>query len=58
MGFVTSGSFSPTVNANVANALVDSAYTEAGTALWVEVRKRRLEARVTKLPFYKREAKK
>ncbi|HOB35202.1 MAG TPA: glycine cleavage system aminomethyltransferase GcvT [Bacillota bacterium] len=58
VGFVTSGSFSPTVNANVANALVDSAYTEAGTALWVEVRKRRLEARVTKLPFYKREAKK
>ena len=33
VGFVTSGSFSPTVNANVANALVDSAYTEAGTAL-------------------------
>lgn len=57
VGFVTTGSFAPTVNANIANALVDSEYLEAGTPLWVGVRNRRLEARVTKLPFYKREAK-
>lgn len=57
VGFVTTGSFSPTVNANIANALVDSKYLEEGTTLWVGVRKRRLEARVTKLPFYKREVK-
>lgn len=57
VGFITTGSFSPTVNANIANALVDTRYLEEGTPLWVGVRKRRLEARVTKLPFYKREAK-
>jgi aminomethyltransferase len=57
VGFVTTGSFSPTVNANIANAMVDIEYIEVGTPLWVGVRKRRLEARVTKLPFYKREAK-
>lgn len=58
VGFVTTGSFSPTVDANIANALVDSEYLEEGTPLWVGVRKRRLEARVTKLPFYKREVNK
>lgn len=57
VGFVTTGSFSPTVDANIANALVDTKFIEEGTPLWVGVRKRRLEARVTKLPFYKREAK-
>ena len=57
VGFVTTGSFSPTVDANIANALVDSKYLEEGTPLWVGVRKRRLEAKVTKLPFYKREVK-
>lgn len=56
VGFITTGSFSPTVNANIANALVDTDYLEEGTPLWVGVRQRRLEARVTKLPFYKREA--
>lgn len=57
VGFVTTGSFSPTVNANIANALVARDYLQEGTALWVGVRKRRLEAKVTKLPFYHREAK-
>lgn len=57
VGYITTGSFSPTINANIANAMVDIKYIDAGTPLWVGVRKRRLEARVTKLPFYKREAK-
>jgi len=57
VGVITTGSYSPTVDANIANALVDTKYLEEGTPLWVGVRKRRLEARVTKLPFYKREAK-
>ena len=42
---------------NIANALVDTQYTQEGIKLWVGVRKRRLEARVAKLPFYKREGK-
>lgn len=57
VGHVTTGSFSPTLNQNIANALVRAGHTEIGSKLWVGVRKRRLEARVTKLPFYKREGK-
>lgn len=57
VGFVTTGSFSSTLNANIANALVASEYRAPGTSLWVGVRQRRLEAKVTKLPFYQREEK-
>lgn len=57
VGHVTTGSYSPTLEQNIANALVSNQYTEEGSKLWVGVRKRRLEARVTKLPFYKREGK-
>lgn len=57
VGYVTSGSFSPTLNASVANALVTVGSAQEGTDLWVGVRNRRLQAKVTKLPFYKREAK-
>lgn len=57
VGYVTSGSFSPTLNASAANALVAADCAREGTYLWIGVRQRRLQARVTKLPFYKREAK-
>lgn len=57
VGFVTTGSYSPTVDKNIANALVRAQYLEPGTILWVGVRNRRLKAEVTKLPFYKREDK-
>ena len=57
VGYVTSGSFSPTLNASAANALVAADCAQEGTNLWIGVRQRRLQARVTKLPFYKREAK-
>ena len=57
VGYVTSGSFSPTLNASVANVLVTADSIQEGTILWVGVRKRRLKAKVTKLPFYQREAK-
>lgn len=57
VGYVTSGSFSPTLNASAANALVAADCAREGTYLWIGVRQRRLQAKVTKLPFYKREAK-
>jgi aminomethyltransferase len=57
VGFVTTGSYSPTVEKNIANALVKAEYLEPGTILWVGIRNRRLKAEVTKLPFYKREDK-
>ena len=51
IGVVTSGGFSPTLGHPIAMGYVDSAYTEAGTALEVQVRNKRLPARVAKMPF-------
>lgn len=57
VGFVTTGSYSPTIDANIANALVKPEFSQEGATLLVGVRKRRLEAKVARLPFYKREEK-
>ncbi|WP_280768413.1 glycine cleavage system aminomethyltransferase GcvT [Salipaludibacillus daqingensis] len=54
IGFVTTGTQSPTLQKNVGLALVDSKYKELGTVLEVQVRKRSLKAEVVKTPFYKR----
>ena len=51
IGVVTSGGFSPTLGHPIAMGYVDSAHTEAGTALEVQVRNKRLPARVAKMPF-------
>lgn len=54
IGFVTTGTQSPTLGKNVGLALLNRAYTEEGTEVTVQVRKRRLKARVVPTPFYKR----
>lgn len=51
VGVVTSGGFSPTLGAPIATAYVDAAHAEIGTQLECEVRKKRLAATVTKMPF-------
>jgi glycine cleavage system T protein (aminomethyltransferase) len=55
-GLVTSGTFSPTLQAGVAMALVDPRIATAGIPLSVDVRGHREPARVVKLPFYKRKS--
>lgn len=55
-GVVTSGTYSPTLEAPIALALVPRGWGSVGTELWVEIRGRRVPARVVKLPFYRREA--
>ncbi|MBP1950366.1 glycine cleavage system aminomethyltransferase GcvT [Virgibacillus litoralis] len=55
VGFVTTGTQSPTLQKNVGLALVKSEYAELGKELFVQVRKRRLKAVVVKTPFYKRD---
>ena len=55
-GLVTSGTFSPTLQAGVAMALVDRRIATAGIPLSVDVRGHREPARVVKLPFYKRKS--
>ena len=54
IGRVTSGTFSPTLERALGLAYVVPAHAEVGTEFEIEVRGRRLPARVVKLPFYKR----
>jgi aminomethyltransferase len=54
VGRVTSGTFSPSLQVNVAMALVDPRASAIGTELGVDIRGHRAAARVVKLPFYKR----
>ncbi|WP_017186705.1 glycine cleavage system aminomethyltransferase GcvT [Alkalibacillus haloalkaliphilus] len=54
VGFVTSGTQSPTLGKNVGLALVDTQYASEGEELQVKVRKRILNAQVVPTPFYKR----
>ncbi|MFC0561642.1 glycine cleavage system aminomethyltransferase GcvT [Halalkalibacter alkalisediminis] len=54
VGFVTTGTQSPTLKKNVGLAIVDIAYTELGTEVEVQVRKKRLKAKVVSTPFYKK----
>ncbi len=54
IGHTTSGTHCPYLKGAYAMALVDEAY-EPGTKVEVDVRGRRIEGEVTKLPFYKKE---
>lgn len=56
IGFVTTGTKSPTLNKHIGFALVNTAYGEIGTELFVQVRNKKLKAKVIETPFYKREA--
>jgi aminomethyltransferase len=51
VGSVTSGGFSPSLQHPIAMAYVDAAHAAEGTALSVEVRGKRLDARVVPMPF-------
>ena len=54
VGHTTSGTYCPYLKGSAAMALIDLPCTEAGTSLSVDVRGRRVEVEVVKLPFYKR----
>lgn len=54
IGVTTSGTMSSTLNAAIAMALIDKEYKEMGTKVEVEVRGRRVEAEIVRLPFYKK----
>lgn len=56
IGFVTSGTHSPTLRNPIALALVNAAYAVEGTVLNVDIRGKRVSARVVNTPFYKRAA--
>ncbi|MEH7803721.1 MULTISPECIES: glycine cleavage system aminomethyltransferase GcvT [Bacillus] len=54
IGVVTTGTQSPTLKKNVGLALIESAQAQLGTEIEVQVRKKRLKAKIVATPFYKR----
>jgi aminomethyltransferase len=54
VGVVTSGTFGPTVEKNIALAYVPTALSKTGTELGVRIRDKDVPATVVKTPFYKR----
>ncbi len=54
VGFVTTGTQSPTLGKKIGLAILPVQYTEEGQEVEVQVRKRRLRAKVVPTPFYKR----
>ncbi|WP_188767570.1 glycine cleavage system aminomethyltransferase GcvT [Novosphingobium endophyticum] len=51
VGIVTSGGFSPSLQHPIAMAYVDTALAAEGTALSIEMRGKRLDAKVVSMPF-------
>ena len=54
IGIVTSGTFGPSVNAPVAMGYIQSKFSEINNKILLEVRGKKHDAVVTKLPFYKK----
>lgn len=54
IGFVTSGTFSPTLERPIAMGYVERAFAAPGSATLIDIRGRHEPAQVVKLPFYKR----
>jgi len=54
IGYVTSGSPSPTLGKNIALAYVPPAMSAIGTPVFVEIRSQKCKAQVVATPFYKR----
>jgi aminomethyltransferase len=55
VGEVTSGSPAPTLGKNIGLGYVPKRLRKVGTPLQIEIRGKRIDARVVKTPFYKRE---
>ncbi|MDI2588021.1 glycine cleavage system aminomethyltransferase GcvT [Psychrobacillus sp. NEAU-3TGS] len=55
VGFVTTGTQSPTLKKNIGLVLIDTKFAEIGKELEVEIRNKRLKAVTVPTPFYKRE---
>ncbi|MFZ5944105.1 MAG: glycine cleavage system aminomethyltransferase GcvT [Bacillota bacterium] len=54
IGFITSGSFSPTLGKNLGIALIDSEYAQIGSTVEVVVRNKPCKAVLVKIPFYRK----
>ena len=54
IGFVTSGTFGPSVNRSIAMGYVKINFSKPGTKIFLEVRGKKHEAKISELPFYKK----
>jgi len=54
IGIVTSGSLSPMLNKGIGLGYVQKEFVKAGTSIQIQVRNRKLKAKVVKLPIYKK----
>ena len=54
IGVITSGTFGPSVNSPVAMGYIKSKFSEINNKIFLEVRGKKHEAVVSKLPFYKK----
>lgn len=54
IGYVTSGTQSPTLKKNIGLVLISSDYDKEEIVVDIEVRKKRLKAKIIQTPFYKR----
>lgn len=55
IGYITSGTQSPTLKKNIGLALIDATFAELGQEVEIEIRNKRLKAVTVATPFYKRE---
>lgn len=58
IGYVTTGSFSPTLKKNIGLALIDAEYAKEGTEIEISIRNKSIKAKVIKKPFYTKKYKK
>jgi aminomethyltransferase len=54
IGYITSGTMSPTLKVPIGMGYVRSEYSDIGSAFDVDIRGKHIKAEVAKLPFYKR----
>ena len=54
IGLITSGTFGPTVNSPIAMGYVKYDFSKPGTKVILEVRGKKYDAKISELPFYKK----
>ena len=58
IGYVTTGSVSPTLNKNIGLALIEAGYTKIDSEIDIVIRNKNVKAKIVKKPFYSKKYKK
>lgn len=58
IGFVTSGTMSPSLNRPIGMGYIKAQYSDVGTVIDIRIRERRIKARIVSTPFYSAHVKK